>query len=76
MVFASGCRPRPRYAHCPVQLLVPTLDRYVSPALGSDLARWVRQLTRTEIAGGHWVIIQQPALVARHVRAFIASVEP
>lgn len=67
-------RPGARHAHAPVQVLVPTKDRFVSPWLSENLGRWAPQLQRTEIPAGHWVTLQQPELFARHVRRFIDGV--
>lgn len=72
-VLQRTLSPRLRYAHAPVQVLVPMKDRFISPALTRELSRWVPQLTRVEIDAGHWVSIQQPALFAGRVRAFIES---
>lgn len=71
--LTSMVRPRERIAHAPVQLLVPTQDHFVSPALSANLGRWVPQLTRREIKAGHWITIKQPALFAGAAREFIAS---
>jgi pimeloyl-ACP methyl ester carboxylesterase len=68
-------KPRQRVAHAPVQVLVPTLDRFVSPALSADLGRWVPDLTRKEVKAGHWITLQQPDVFAQLVKNFIAQVE-
>ena len=47
--------PRKRYAHAPVQVIVPTLDKYVSPALSEHLSRWVPQYWRREVTARHWL---------------------
>ena len=72
-VLARMFSPRLRYAHAPVQVLVPMKDRFVSPSLTSNLSRWVPQLTRVEVDAGHWVTIQQPALFANAVLDHIHS---
>jgi len=68
--------PRERFAHAPVQVLVPTGDHFVSPALSADLGRWVPQLTRRELAAGHWVPLEQPGLFAQAVREYVTSISP
>lgn len=73
-IFQHMLRPRLRYAHAPVQVLVPTKDRFVSPWLSTDLGRWVPQLTRHEINAGHWVTLQRPELFSQHVRVFIDNI--
>ena len=43
---------------------VATADHYVSPALaGSDLDRWVADLTRRTIRGTHWSVLEEKAVV-------------
>ena len=46
--------PRARYTQVPVQLLVPSADRFVNPRLFDDLAQWAPNLQRREVAAGHW----------------------
>lgn len=67
--------PRLRKAHAPVQLLVPTRDLYVSPALTQDLSRWVDQLTRIEFNAGHWMPLSHPSEMAGAVRRFVRQIE-
>lgn len=38
----------------PVQVIVPTKDRFVSPALAADLARYADRSWRREVPAGHW----------------------
>ncbi|MGW5055607.1 SDR family oxidoreductase [Actinokineospora sp. NPDC004072] len=63
-------RPRPRPAEVPVQVLIPTRDRFVSPALAEDLERWVGRLWRRRIEAGHWAPVSHPGVVARMVAEF------
>jgi pimeloyl-ACP methyl ester carboxylesterase len=67
--------PRERMAIAPVQVLVPTGDHYVSPALSEDLRRWVPHLWRRPITGGHWLTLQTPEPFAQMVREFIEHIE-
>jgi pimeloyl-ACP methyl ester carboxylesterase len=65
-------RPRKRYAQVPVQLVTVTGDNYVTPALaGSDLDRWVPDLTRAAIEGKHWSVLD--SRVAGLIRDFAAG---
>jgi pimeloyl-ACP methyl ester carboxylesterase len=73
--FARMLHPRERVAHAPVQVLVPTQDHFVSPALSADLGRWVPQLTRKELKAGHWITIRHPQMYAKAVIAHIDRVE-
>lgn len=68
-------RPRKRHAHAPVQVLALMQDNYVNPALTDHLGRWVPQLWRREIDGGHWMSLKQPAVFARLVREFVTHIE-
>lgn len=65
---------RPRYAKAPVQLIVLTRDRFVSPALaGEDLDQWAPRLWRRSIDAGHWsALSMRSADVARMIREFAA----
>lgn len=68
-------RPRERRTEVPVQLLVPTDDRYVTPALLDDTARWVPNLWRRDVPGGHWITRRQPERVARWIGELVDHVE-
>lgn len=68
--------PQPRYASCPVQLIVPLRDNYVGSQLFSDLQRWVPQLHRLDIDAGHWVLLSHPQRVAEAIDAWIDGLEP
>ena len=66
-------RPGLRVAHAPVQVLVPTGDRFVSPSLSENLDRWAPSLQRHELKAGHWITLKQPELFAQAVRQFISA---
>ena len=66
-------QPRQRFAHAPVQILVPTGDRFISPWLSEHLEHWAPNLQRQEIKAGHWITLQQPELFAQAVRNFISA---
>lgn len=55
----------------PVQLIVPTQDPFLIPAGYDDLSRWCPNLTRHDVAAGHWVQRSHPELVARLVSEFV-----
>jgi pimeloyl-ACP methyl ester carboxylesterase len=68
--------PEERPARVPVQLITATADHYVSPALaGSDLDRWVADLTRRTIRGTHWSVLEEKAVVDL-IREFAARRNP
>ena len=68
-------RPDARPVGVPVQLIVATKDRYVSPRVFEDLPTWVADLTRTEVPAGHWSPRTHPDDLAAHIDAFVGSVE-
>lgn len=68
-------RPEPRPVAVPVQLLVAGADRYVSPRVFEDVEGWVPDLTRSELAAGHWSPRTHPAEVAERIAAFVEAVE-
>ncbi|MEQ1440704.1 alpha/beta fold hydrolase [Fontimonas sp. SYSU GA230001] len=67
--------PRERRCDLPVQLIVPLRDPFVSPALFEGIERWVPQLSRTDVDGGHWLPLSAPDLVAEQITAFVERVE-
>jgi NAD(P)-dependent dehydrogenase (short-subunit alcohol dehydrogenase family) len=67
--------PRKRVAHAPVQVIVPTLDKYVSPALSEDLSRWVPQYWRREVVARHWLPVTHAARLAEMARELIEHAE-
>ncbi|GAB3871181.1 SDR family oxidoreductase [Kibdelosporangium lantanae] len=73
-IFQRIRSPRSRSTDVPVQVIMPTGDRYVTPALLSDLERWTSRLWRRKVAGGHWVAARKPAVVARMVDEFVSHV--
>ncbi|HET8729618.1 MAG TPA: SDR family oxidoreductase [Moraxellaceae bacterium] len=67
--------PEERYAACPVQLIVPTRDNYVSTQLFEDLHHWVPELYRRDLNASHWVPLSHPDLIARWIGEFVDGVE-
>ncbi|CAJ0812163.1 SDR family oxidoreductase [Ralstonia flaminis] len=67
--------PRKRVAHAPVQVIVPTLDKYVSPALSEDLARWVPNYWRREVVARHWLPVTHAERMAGMARELIEHAE-
>ena len=68
-------RPNARYAHAPVHFIVPLRDRYVGPALSLGLQPWNGPHSRDEIDAGQWVVLRDPARVARSIESFVATQE-
>jgi pimeloyl-ACP methyl ester carboxylesterase len=68
---------RPRRAapaHVPVQLIVPTGDRFIGEDYYERAARCAPQLRRRTIAGSHWAPRSQPELIARWVGEHVDDV--
>jgi pimeloyl-ACP methyl ester carboxylesterase len=57
----------------PVQVIVPTRDKFVTDVLLDDLDRVCSDLVMVEVDAGHWVTRSHPQrvadLVSAHVRA-------
>lgn len=68
-------RPRQRRTDVPVQVLAPRSDLFVSVALQTDAPRpFVTDLRTRTIAGGHWVPVLRPAVIARCTNEFVETV--
>ncbi len=72
---ANGLSFRRGTTAVPVQLVVPTKDSFVSPAIYADLAAFAPDVRRVDVVAGHWVVQSQPGVVADAVRAFITEIE-
>lgn len=67
-------RRAPRPTRLPVQVIAPGRDPFVTPAWALESPRpFVDDLTTRRIDAGHWVIVEQPAEIARLVREFVAA---
>ncbi len=73
----SGMRsPRERRTTVPVQVVVPTGDRYISPKLAtSDLAQWTDRLWVRRVNAGHWVQQKSPDGLAHAITDLVRHVE-
>ncbi|HZG05436.1 MAG TPA: SDR family oxidoreductase [Streptomyces sp.] len=63
------------YAHVPVQLITPTGDPFLSPAVHDDLERWAPRLTRRTLRAGHWAPLTRPDRLAAWIGAFADACE-
>ncbi len=61
--------PRPVHTNVPVQVIVPTADRYVTPVLATSTAFLGDDVSFVPVAGGHWLPLIDPDLVATLVTA-------
>jgi len=68
-------RPHAGRTEVPVQILVPSHDRYLTAALLEGLEEWSTSLWRRILDGGHWAIRSDPGSVAQYVREIVEYVE-
>ncbi|PJJ03253.1 short-subunit dehydrogenase [Streptomyces sp. 2333.5] len=69
---------RPRsdaYAHCPVQLITPTGDAFLSERLYDDLEEWAPQLVRRTLPAKHWVPRTRPDQLVSWIGGFVTAKE-
>lgn len=59
----------------PVQLIVPTKDAFLIPALYGEIETFAPDLRRLDVVAKHWIVRTQPQMVADAVRAFVEDVE-
>lgn len=55
----------------PVQLIVPTKDAFVTPAVFANVAEFAPDVRRIDIVAGHWVIRTHPEIIAEKIAAFV-----
>ena len=56
--------PRPRTIALPVQIVVPSEDRYVTPRLAESARPYCPEFTRADVEGDHWVLRRFPERIA------------
>jgi len=66
--------PVPRRVFLPVQVIAPTEDRFVTPALQTGVERWVPDLRVHRVPGGHWLPRSRPDVVADRTARFIEEI--
>lgn len=71
-IFHREPLDRPPSTNVPVLLVVPTRDKYVSPAFTDDLGSFAHALTRVEIDAGHWVPRTHPDELADAIDEFVS----
>lgn len=67
--------PRRRPAQVPVQLIVPTLDRYVTPQMMRSLDEWMPTLWRRELPASHWLQYTHGSQLATWLTDFVMHIE-
>lgn len=65
----------PRVGDVPVQLIEPTRDPFVTPALLASIAQWVPRFWHRRVAGGHYAQRSHPDLVAGMIAEFAAHAD-
>lgn len=69
---------RPRrdaFAHVPVQLVIPTRDRFIPLDYYELAERYAPRLLRRTVDAGHWAPRAEPELIARWIESFVDEVE-
>lgn len=62
----------PQVVDTPVQLIVPTRDRYITPAAADAALRWTPRLWRRAVPERHWVPLNRPVALARWIDEFVS----
>ena len=68
-------KPQQRMTDIPVQLIVPTRDKFVTAGLFDDLGQWASRVWRHEIEAEHWVQRTHPDEISAYIREFVAFIE-
>ncbi len=58
-----------------MQVLAPRGDRYVTPALATDVAAYAPDLRVRRLPGGHWIVRTRPDVIARCVAEHVAHAD-
>ncbi|HEX3707132.1 MAG TPA: SDR family oxidoreductase [Mycobacteriales bacterium] len=75
-VLSRMGKPRERYTNVPIQVIVPTGDRYLSPSMVSDdVARWCDTVWVRRVRSGHWLQQKSPEALAHAVTEVVSHVE-
>jgi pimeloyl-ACP methyl ester carboxylesterase len=65
----------PPTAPVPVQLIVPTADRFISTGYYENAERYAPSLRRREVRASHWVPRTHPELISEWISEFVEEVE-
>lgn len=68
-------KPQERRTNIPVQLILPTRDKFMVKEIWDDLPQWTSQLWRREADAGHWIQVSHPQLITKWATEFIDFVE-
>lgn len=73
-ILLRGRRRQPLPARMPVQLIVPTGDRFISESYYGLAERYAPSLRRRSIESSHWAPREQPELIAEWIAEFVEEV--
>ncbi|WP_152221653.1 SDR family oxidoreductase [Pseudomonas sp. SCB32] len=73
--ITSLFKPRKRHTEVPVQLIVPTRDRYVGQQLFQQLSLWAPRLWRRDVTAGHWQLLAEPTRLGKWIDEFVSHIE-
>jgi pimeloyl-ACP methyl ester carboxylesterase len=68
-------RQVPPTAPVPVQLIVPTADRFISTGYYENAERYAPSLRRREVRASHWLPRTHPELISGWISEFVEEVE-
>lgn len=74
ILMRLGRAPDTAPARVPVQMIIPTEDRYISPSYYADAERFAPRLVRRIVPAPHWVLHTHPDAVADWVQQFVEEV--
>jgi pimeloyl-ACP methyl ester carboxylesterase len=67
--------PQARHCHVPVQLVIPTKDRFVPEWLFDGIEAVAPDIERRHVPARHWVVRSQPVDVAAWIAEFARDVD-
>ena len=73
-IVARLLAPRQRRTTVAVQVVSPTDDPYVRPALLRDVEQWAPRLWRRRIVAGHWAPLSRPDVLVRQIEEFVEHI--
>jgi NAD(P)-dependent dehydrogenase (short-subunit alcohol dehydrogenase family)/pimeloyl-ACP methyl ester carboxylesterase len=70
----GGGGARPSRVTTPMQVVVATRDRYLSPEVARAHAEWADQAWVRQAPAGHWIQLTHPDLLSRWITEFVDAV--
>jgi len=70
---ANGLNFQASTTRVPVQLIVPTKDSFLTPAVYADVKLFAPNLTRINVVAGHWVLRTHPELITERIASFATA---